>query len=132
MPYGGDFSLLSNGDLLLATNNNGVPTATEQYLVRLLLTNPILYNPSGQPLNSPDDLFNPAWGGGLPGEVGSPITQALLDTITSNIRSALQTSAEVDQTQPINVTVSQVGPTQINAQISCTAASGGTINISVP
>lgn len=77
LPYGGDYSLTSTGDLQLVKDQPGNPAATTQRIIFLLLTNP------------GDDLFNLDYGAGCRATVGRPNVMANVDAIRRTISSAL-------------------------------------------
>lgn len=125
---GGDFELLPNGDLKLAIDTPNTTDATRQRLIRLLLTSPRLFDDAGRPVSTPDDLFNPTYGAGLPAEVGQPPTE-IVPAIQARVIKALRQDPSVDRIQPIEVAVKQVGVTMVQVSVTCTAISGDLIVI---
>jgi hypothetical protein len=77
--WGGDLVIADNGDIALAIDSLSNPLATQQRLIRLILTNP------------GDCLQFPWYGSGIRESIGAMITQALLASFKARITQALGT-----------------------------------------
>lgn len=142
LPYGGDLSILPNGDLVLATDLPGNARATTQRVQRLLYTNPRVPNGTGGFISSGDDIFHPDWGVGLPNKVGKMFpggttatpksqVQSLLQQIQAQAANGLAQDPSIAQNPPpIAQAVSvPTNPSQINVQITCQAVTGQLITV---
>lgn len=87
--YGGDLSLAPNSDLQLSQDTLDEPQATYERVLRVVLTNPITTDASGNPLVRPDDLFHVNFGSGARAAIGEPFTPALVKAVNARITAAL-------------------------------------------
>lgn len=85
LPWGGDFSLTSTGDLMLVSDSPSSATATMQRLIRLINTCPVVRDANGYPIMPPDDIFHPDFGAGLPARVGDTVNNSFLPHLQSTI-----------------------------------------------
>ncbi len=120
---GGDFIQTENGDLLLAIDTANSADASRQRIQRLLLTNPRLVADDGTPVSTPDDLFNPDYGAGLPALVDQPITTAFLAQLQARILNALGNDPTIAQSPSPVVNVTQNGGT-VNVSLVATTVTG--------
>lgn len=97
LSWGGDFTITPTGDLLLAQDTPVEANATEERIIRLLLTNP------------GDDLFNVTWGVGLSGMVDENYSPQLQHQIVASIANWLSQDAAVAQSPAPLISVNQVG-----------------------
>lgn len=127
--WNGDFLLTPTGDLQLVTDQPSAPNATMQRLIRLILTNPRLLDPSGNPIAIPNDRFNPTYGAGVRALVGQAITSAMVSGIQSRIIAALLADPDVATNPPPNVSVTQSSLYAVSVSVICYAVSGEIITI---
>ncbi|MDE2102101.1 MAG: hypothetical protein KGL39_32950 [Patescibacteria group bacterium] len=125
----GDFVIQANNDLLLAYDTSDVSDATTQRIMRLLLTNPRLVGSDGRPISTPDDLFNPDYGAGLPALVDQPVTTAFLANLQARILSALLSDPTIAPTPTPVVTVNLVGSAQVSVSIKANTITGQSVVI---
>jgi hypothetical protein len=131
LDYGTDLALQANGDLLLAVDNANLTTATVQRIMRLLNTNPALYNDAGIYISAPEDVFNPTYGAGLPAEIGQMITPAFTADIQARIVNALNYDPSIAAHPDPVVTVTQPNISTILVSIQCTAVNGAPLAINL-
>jgi hypothetical protein len=120
LPYGGDFSYDSTGDLILAIDapgNPGNPVATNQRLVRLILSSPNLVGANGKPIGYADDIFHPNWGAGMRAYVSENFSPQTLQKLANNIRQQLAQDYAVAASPSPTVTLTMVTTTAATLQI---------------
>lgn len=134
LPWGGDFSLQANGDLVLAIDQPGNPRATTQEVMRLLYTNPRQQDANGNYYSSGDDFFHPDWGVGIPSKVGKMFSSiaapqqlnGLIAQIQAAATKGLRSLASIAQS-PTPTVVTQPdanNPSQVDLQIVCQTQTG--------
>ena len=64
--WNGDYVIDPTGDLALSIDTLASQAASEERLMRLVMTCPLFKDPNGNPLTIPDDIFNSGWGAGAP------------------------------------------------------------------
>lgn len=126
---GGDFIQAENGDLLLAQDTAQTADATRQRIQRLLLTNPRLLDDAGRIISTPDDLFSPDWGAGLPALVDQPVTAAFISALQARIVSAVLSDPGIVANPAPSVTVTQQDTATVIVGISAQTVSGQTMVI---
>lgn len=123
LDWSGDFQYDSTGDLILALDTPDAPTATNQRLVRLILTAPnIVVN--GHPVAYADDIFHPTWGAGLRAYVDDTFNAATLQKLTNHILQALAADPAVAASPRPTVTSNLVGPNTATIAIAYTDTLG--------
>lgn len=127
--WGGDFSLDSTNDLVLALDRFNTSNATQERLIRLILTNPRISNTLTGLTLPADDRANPTYGAGARRSVGAAITEQLIAFLQAQIIDALLTDPGVVQSPAPQVTITQVGAFQLNVSVVCTSVSGQIITI---
>jgi hypothetical protein len=105
-PYGGDISLTATGDLALVVDTPYASPATEQRMVRIIMTSPILTDQDGTPLGRPDDLFNPTLGAGLPALVGQDDTSDVEAALIARVLASCAADPGISSSPPPAVTIS--------------------------
>lgn len=125
---GGDFSLASNGDLVLAVDVPNDPAATEQRIIRLILTNPRIQLADGQ-FTTPDDICNTDYGSGARALVGQPITDSLERAFQARIFKALSEDPTIASSPVPTVLVTRTGTYTVSVSIKCFAVTGEVIVI---
>jgi alpha-beta hydrolase superfamily lysophospholipase len=134
LDWSGDFQYDSTGDLILAVDTTDAPTATNQRLIRLILTAPnIVVN--GQPVAFADDIFHPTWGAGLRAYVDDTFNATTLQKLTNHIMQMLSADPAVAASPRPTVTSNMVGPNAATVAITYTDTLGQkqvlpTINLS--
>jgi hypothetical protein len=127
--WGGDFEIDATGDVVLATDIQNAPLATQQRLYRLIMTNPRLFDAFGNPISYPNDLFAPDYGAGVRALTGQMITPALTSAIQSHIMDALASDPTVAATPAPVVTVAQAANNTVQVSVICTAVTGELITV---
>jgi hypothetical protein len=107
--WGGDLVLTPTGDLALLQDTAQAAPATAQWVARLILTTPILFDSSGNRISRADDMFNETFGAGVRALIGQPISPSLLNGIKSRILNAMAQNPEIAQNPPPPVNVSDMG-----------------------
>lgn len=105
---GGDFVIDDTGDLLLAIDAPNYPIATEQRIIRLLLTN----------LNG--DIFNPTWGIGLPSQVDTNFGPNSINQLKALINNWLSVDNGVAPSPPPSIIINQINFNTVTISISFT------------
>lgn len=118
LPWGGDFSLTSTGDIALVQDVPGSPTATVQRVTRALLSCPVLKDASGTIICRPDDLFHSSFGAGLRARIGDGITPNSIAQIQSAIEAQLSQDPYIATLPKPVVTVQQVDYQTIGVNVS--------------
>jgi hypothetical protein len=113
--YGNDLAAAPSGDLAMADT----VTMGTQRVYRRLLTNPQYANAAGQVIASPDYLWHPGYGAGLPRKVGSPGNTKALGAI---IRGQMLMEAAVARSPAPKVTINQTADGTVTPAISYTNA----------
>jgi hypothetical protein len=127
--WGGDFSVDATGDLVLATDILNAPTATQQRIYRLLMTNPRFFDANNNPISFPGDLFASTYGSGIRALVGQMITPQLTALIQTQIVNALMSDPTIARSPAPVVTVTNVGSNTIQVSLTCTAVTGEVVTI---
>lgn len=113
--WGSDLAVSAGGDIALATDT----IASEQRVLRRLLTNPQLVDNTGLTQVSGDYIFHPTYGAGLPRYVGSP---ADIPGTTAVITSQLLQEEAVSNSPAPVITVTGI-QSGVNAYIRYNDAS---------
>lgn len=122
--YGGDLSLMSNGDIALSQDiPNGIAQATFERALRIILTSPTVYD-GRTPVSPPDDLFHPTFGSGVKTAIGEPYTNSLVQGIQSRISAALSSDQYIATNPPPKVVWTQLAIGTYQIVIKCTALTG--------
>lgn len=100
LPWGGDFTLTANGDLLLAYDTLDGSAASIQRLSRMALNNPLRLDATGTPISSPDDIFHVDWGSGVRSRVGELYGDDLANAVVTDIRGQLARDSYIAQSPP--------------------------------
>ena len=87
--WSGDLVLTGTGDFLVLVDTHDNPSASQQRLARIILTNPIAFDPYGNATSRPDDIFNPWLGSGVRYALGKPLTPALVAWLQNHIKAAI-------------------------------------------
>lgn len=127
--WNGDFEIDATGDVVLVQDVQNSPLATQQRLYRLLMTNPRLFDGSGNPISSGDDLFAPDWGAGVRALTGQMITDAFTTDIQTHVLDALASDPGVAQDPAPAVTVTSVGNNTVLVSVTCTAVTGEIVTL---
>lgn len=128
--WGGDLVLADNGDLLLAVDTLDNPVATQQRLLRLIMTNPAINDLStGEPISEGDDLEFPWYGSGIRAEVGQMITTDLLARVQASVLTALGTDPFVVQSPSPVVTVTTDNKSYIFLSVQVTLNTKRTVTL---
>lgn len=127
--WNGDFVLTQTGDLALSIDTVSAANATQQRIVRLILTNPRLFDSSNNPIATPNDPFNPTWGAGIRALVGQMITPPLISGLQYRISSAILADPGVAASPPPVVSVLQISFYAVQVSVTCYSVSGETITI---
>lgn len=126
---GGDFEQLPNGDIRLAYDDDTHSDATRQRIVRTLLTNPrIVVN--GLAVSSPDDIFAPDFGAGLPALVGQSIP-FVISQATARINEWISDLASL-QPGTLEIDIEQQGIATVLISISCDTKTGSQMKTTFP
>jgi hypothetical protein len=108
LDWSGDFQYDSTGDLILAIDTPSAPTATNQRLIRLILTSPNIVV-KGQPVAFADDIFHPTWGAGLRAYVDETFNAATLQRLANRIRQQLAADPAVAPSPAPTIALNMVG-----------------------
>jgi hypothetical protein len=127
--WGGDLSVDVTGDLVLAQDVLNDPTATQQRIYRLLMTNPRFFDDNNNPISFSNDLFAPAYGAGIRAQVGQMITPQLTSRIQYQIANALNSDPTIARSPAPVVTVTNVGSNTVQVSLTCTAVTGEVVTI---
>jgi hypothetical protein len=122
--YGQDLQLSPSGGLLLADDSGTVATASQQRLVRIVMTAPRMFDQSGTPIARGDDLFNQGFGAGLPALVDELVDQTVLFGIKTAILNAIAIDPNFSKTPAPQVTFSQPDPQTLLVFVAATTVSG--------
>lgn len=131
LPAGGDFMLQANGDVVLIADTATAAESTTQRLIRLILTNPRILLPGGQPTEA-DDICNPGWGAGARASVGQPNTAELRAIIQAQILAGILTDPAIAAIPAPSVTVTdapQLGPYMVLVDVHCETVTGEIVTI---
>ena len=128
MSYGGDYQLTSNGDLAVTQDTPYNPSATQQRVVFLILTNPALPNSLGNNTSTPDDMFNPAYGSGARAYVGRNTSVANLGAFERAIQSGALDPAILQSPRPV-ITITTDSTGDVFASVSFTTITGQEVTI---
>lgn len=125
-PLNGDYTLTATGDLALVQDAFRSPAATQQRIVRILMTSPILFDDGRNPIGRPDDLCNPTFGAGLPAIIGKGEDAALEAAISSRISAALALDPDIATSPPPTVSVSDdgTGDGALYVSVTCYTVAG--------
>lgn len=107
--WGGDLSLDSTGDIVLAQDGPTSSNATQQRITRLILTTPALKDSSGNALGYADDIFHPKWGSGLRAYVDGAFNAQTLQQIAAAVQQQLAQDPAVSNTPTPTVSLSLQG-----------------------
>src|SRR5580692_7342227 len=110
--WGGDLVVADNGDIALAIDTLANPIATQQRMLRLILTNP------------GDDLQYPWYGSGIRESIGAMITPALLSGFKARITQALATDPGIVSNPAPVVSVTTDNIASVFIVVSVTLKSG--------
>lgn len=127
--YGGGLSLTATGDLAIVQDSFTSPAATIQRIEHLIQTNPRIKDASGNFVTTPDDLFNPDWGGGSGTIVGEMVTDSLTHDIASRLQSALASDPYIAISPAPSISVTNVGGGFIQIDVSCSTISGQLVTV---
>jgi hypothetical protein len=129
LPFGGDFSLDSTGDLVLISDDANASPATEQRIIQMLLTNPVLRDANNRPIGPPDDIFNPTNGIGEGRLVGAKASSANAVATKAAILKGLSSFPELVKSPAPVVAVTFDGAASFLVSISAQTVTGKTISI---
>lgn len=127
--WNGDFEIDATGDVVLVQDVQNNPAATQQRLYRLLMTNPRLFDGSGNPISSGDDIFAPDYGAGVRALTGQMITPAFITSLQAHILKGLATDPGVAADPPPTVTITNVGNNIVQVDVSCNSITGEIVTL---
>lgn len=128
LPAGGDIQLQPNGDWVLAQDTLATSDATEQRLIRLILTNARFVDPNGN-ATMPDDICNPTYGSSARALVGQPMTDAIIGTLRANITSAISKDPTIAASPSPIVSVTRTATFTITVSVQVVTVTGQVVVI---